>query len=119
MEMKATGSGPNTAPAEAVERTTPVEFTDDEQKQKAAGPIHFAYGTGWGVVYAGLRRVGLAPLPAGGGLLAAVWGNAMWMLPALQIAPPPREWGANELVKDAGRHGVYAAATALTYELFN
>jgi hypothetical protein len=43
----------------------------------------------------------------------------MWMLPALQIAPPPREWGANELVKDAGRHGVYAAATALTYELFN
>lgn len=119
IEMKATGIGPSIAPADAVEKITPVEFKDENQKQKAVNPIHFAYGTGWGVVYAGLRSTGLPPVVAGTGLLSAVWGNALWMLPAMQIAPHPKEWGAEELVKDAGRHAVYAAATSATYELLD
>ena len=119
LEMKLIGRGSSTAPADAVEKVSPVEFKDDEQKQKAVTPIHFAYGTGWGVVYAGFRAAGLPPAAAGVGLLSAVWGNALWMLPALDIAPHPKKWGSEELAKDAGRHAVYAAATSAAYELLD
>lgn len=117
IEMKVTGSGPSTAPAEAVEKVSPVEFSGEEQKRKAASPIHFAYGTGWGLAYAGLRASGMPAVAAGAGLLSAVWGNALWMLPRLDIAPRPSQWGTRELVKDAGRHAVYAAGTSAAYEL--
>jgi hypothetical protein len=44
----------------------------------------------------------------------AVWGTTLGMLPALQIAPPPQEWGPKELAFDAFHHGVYAVATGMT-----
>ena len=44
IEMKMTGRGPSTAPADVVEKITPVDFDDEQQKKEASSPIHYAYG---------------------------------------------------------------------------
>lgn len=37
------------------------------------------------------------------------------MLPALEVVPPVKEWGAQELGIDAFHHLVYATAVTLAY----
>jgi hypothetical protein len=48
-----------------------------------------------------------------------VWGGAATMLPALQVAPPPTEWPAEEIAVDAWHHAVYAVAAGVAYELLD
>jgi hypothetical protein len=48
---------------------------------------------------------------------AAMWGGALVMLPALQVAPPVTRWGRTEVAIDVFHHLVYETATGLTYEL--
>lgn len=55
--------------------------------------------------------------PSGHG--AAVWGNALMMLPTLDVAPPVTMWSANEIAIDVFHHAVYAAGTGVAYELPN
>ena len=50
---------------------------------------------------------------------AAVYGTALVMLPALKVAPPVAEWGAEEIAIDAWHHLVYAAAVNAAYERMN
>jgi len=37
------------------------------------------------------------------------------MLPSLDVAPPPWEWGVKEIAVDAFHHAVYATATSVAY----
>ena len=41
------------------------------------------------------------------------------MLPALEVAPPFWEWGAQEVAIDAFYHFVYVAATGVAYSLLD
>jgi len=41
------------------------------------------------------------------------------MLPALGVAPPLTEWGAEEVAVDALHHLVYAGATGIAYLLLD
>ena len=45
----------------------------------------------------------------------AVWGSELVMLPALEVAPPLKEWERTELAIDAWHHLVYATATSIAY----
>ena len=47
---------------------------------------------------------------------AAVWGNEQVALPALGVAPPLTEWGAEEIAIDVFHHVVYVSATGAAYE---
>lgn len=48
---------------------------------------------------------------------ALVWGVEQIMLPRLEVAPPVKEWGAQEVVIDGFHHLVYAAATGIAFAL--
>jgi hypothetical protein len=51
--------------------------------------------------------------------LAVVWGTEQVMLPALGVAPPATQWGAQEVAIDGLHHLVYAAAAGAAYKLLS
>lgn len=48
--------------------------------------------------------------------MAAVWGNELVMLRALDVAPPATKWRSKEIGIDSLHHAVYAVATSAAYE---
>lgn len=119
VEMRITKREPSSAPADAASRVLGVKPKGEEEKQRFSQMVHFAYGTSWGAVRGVLAGFGLGPILGTVGHFAAVWGTALTMQPALDVAPPPTEWGANELAKDAGYHAVYAIGTGLAFAALN
>ncbi len=105
----------SSAPADAAAKVLAIEPKDDKAKARFSNGVHWAYGTSWGAARGLLARAGLAGIPAGAAHFAAVWGTGLVMLPALEVAPPVKEWGATELAVDAWHHLVYATATTLAY----
>ncbi|HEU5356269.1 MAG TPA: hypothetical protein VFU65_17480 [Actinocrinis sp.] len=103
-------------PAEAAQKVLGVEAQSDEQKARFSQLVHWAYGTGWGAARGLLDSVGLPPVAATAVHAAMVWGAEQTMLPAMQLAPPPKEWGASELAIDGAHHLLYAAAAGAAYE---
>jgi hypothetical protein len=116
LEMKVTQREPSTAPADALEKVTPIALRDETQRMRVANAVHFAYGTAWGEVRGVLSLLGLHAIPATLAHLGLVWGTALRMLPALDLAPPVRQWGAKAIAKDLMLHAVYVAATAGVFE---
>jgi hypothetical protein len=119
IEMKAQGRAPSTTPAKAVEEVLDVEPKGERAEQRLSNLIHWAYGTVWGIPRAALGVLGL-PGPWASALhFGMVWGAALVMLPGLDVAPPPQRWGKGELIKDALRHAVYAAAAGAVYAILS
>ena len=116
LEAKLSGREPSTAPAEAVENVVGVKPVDEESEQRLSTLAHWGYGTAWGIPRAILGAVGLRGPAGTAAHFAAVWGAALAMLPALRVAPPPEQWGEDELAKDALRHLVYAVVVGVTYD---
>ncbi|MDB5098931.1 MAG: hypothetical protein JWM80_3352 [Cyanobacteria bacterium RYN_339] len=119
LEMRLRKRKPSSAPAEAVERIFEVQAKNELAEYRLATAAHLGYGTTWGAFRGLVDQVGLRGAPAS--LLHAVvlQGAAMWMMPALKVAPPVKEWGAKEIAIEGVHHLVYATATGLTYELLN
>ncbi|MDP9440579.1 MAG: hypothetical protein M3P34_00020 [Actinomycetota bacterium] len=92
-----------------------VEPKDDQAKARFSNLVHWAYGTSWGAVRGVIATTGLTGPVAGAAHLGAVWGSGLVMLPALEVAPPVKEWGSRELAIDVCHHLVYALATAAAY----
>jgi len=104
IDQKIRGREPSTAPAEALENVTGIDPDTRRGEQRLNQATHFAYGTAWGVPRALLGLTGL-PGPAATLLhFVAVQGAAMVMLPAVDVAPPPTEWGAEEIGIEAFHH---------------
>lgn len=62
--------------------------------------------------------LGSTPLPPKAATAAhgaAVWGQAVVMLPKLGVAPPIDQWGPEEIAIDVFHHAVYATATGIVY----
>ena len=117
-EQKLRGRAASTAPARAAAKVLGIEGFHSEAAQARFGNlVHWGYGTGWGVVRAVLGAAGLAPAPATGVHLTALWASEQVMLPALDVAPPLFAWGAEEIAIDAWHHLVYAVATGVAYEV--
>jgi hypothetical protein len=116
LEMRLRDRPPSMAPAEAAEKVLDVRPDDAAAEERLSTLVHYAYGSGWGVVRGLLAELG------GRGRIAtllhfgAVWGAAMVMLPNLRISPPPSEWGTEELVVDGTHHLVYATVTGMAVD---
>jgi hypothetical protein len=115
-EMKVRGRIESSAPADAVAKVLGIEkFTSDAATERFGNLVHWGYGTGWGAVRGLLAVTGLGPGLATAAHYAAVWSAELAMLPALKVAPPVTQWGAQEIAIDAWHHAVYATATGLAY----
>ena len=110
----------STAPAKAAAKLLGIkEFEDDHAYQRFSDLSHWGYGTSWGVARGVLRAVGLSARLATPAHFVAVWGSALVMLPALDVAPPVTMWGREEVAIDVFHHLVYVAATAAAFELLD
>jgi hypothetical protein len=120
LEARIRGRRPSTAPAEATAKVLGIEeFADARSKARFSTLAHWGYGTGWGLARAVLGAAGLPPAAATAAHGAAVYGNELVMLPALDVAPPVWTWGRNEVAIDLFHHAVYAGATGLAYQLLS
>jgi uncharacterized membrane protein YagU involved in acid resistance len=78
--------------------------------------MHWAYGTGLGIVY-GLAQGTFHARTMRHGLAfgALVWGASLLQLPAMRLAPPVWEYPPQELAVDVGSHVVYGLGVAGAY----
>jgi hypothetical protein len=117
VEAKLRGREFSDAPARATARLLGIkEFEDARAKARFSDLSHWGYGTGWGIARALIRELGVGSRKATPAHFAAVWGSALVMLPALEIAPPVVFWRRKEIAIDVFHHLVYAAATGLAFE---
>jgi hypothetical protein len=116
IEMQITGREQSETPAEAVEKVFPVETENQEQKEKLSIISHWAYGTTWGLFRGMLDVVGIHGWKATSLHFGAVTGTAMTMLPGLDVAPPVKEWGKQQIAVDTIHHAVYAIAAGIVYD---
>jgi hypothetical protein len=120
LEAKLRGRAFSSAPADAAAKMLGIkEFESDAAKARFSNLVHWGYGTGWGVARGVMRALGISPAASTGGHFATVWGSALVMLPALDVAPPAWRWGKGEVAIDVFHHLVYAGATGLAYELLD
>lgn len=117
IEMRLTKRQPSTVPADAVSKVLDIKPTEEEKKEKVSEKVHWAYGTSWGVARGLISLTGLRGVPADLLHFGAVWGAALIMLPSLKLSPPIHKWDAKTIAIDVLHHGVYAAATGLTFDL--
>ena len=116
LEMNLRDRGSSDAPAKAAGEVLGVEPETDADRARFGNIVHWGYGTAWGAPRGLIGSIGLKGPVASALHFAAVWGTEQVMLPALDAAPPPTEWGAQEIAIDAFHHAVYAAATGAAYE---
>jgi hypothetical protein len=108
----------STAPARAAQKVLGIkDFESPRDLARFSDLVHWGYGTGWGVVRALLRELGIGPRLATPAHFGAVWGSELVMLPSLDVAPPAYLWAKEEVAIDVFHHVVYVGATALAYEL--
>ena len=88
--MKLQGGEPSTVHADAVQKTLPVSTGSQQEKTKLANLAHWGYGTSWGAVRGLLGATGMSGTAASTVFFGLVWGSALTMLPALDLAPKPR-----------------------------
>ena len=111
---------PSSAPARATAKALGIASFDNDIAQARFNDLsHWGYGTGWGIVRGLLDAAGLPPRAATAAHGAAVWGSALVVLPAWDIAPPAIFWAPREIAIDAFHHTVYAVATGIAYELLS
>jgi hypothetical protein len=84
----------------------------EERKHRLATVLHWAYGMGWGILYARVRR--RMPILRKGlgvpfGVLFALIGDEV-MTQVLGLTAPPKAWPVDAHVRGVVGHVAYAAA---------
>lgn len=115
IEMSARKRPASSAPLQAVEKALGVHPTSEQARERLSTLVHWSYGTGWGAVRGLIGAAGIAGPGAAVLHFLLVWGAELVTLPALGVAPPPWEWGSEELAIDMLHHGVYVTTTSLAY----
>jgi hypothetical protein len=117
LEAKLRGRSFSSAPADAAAKMLGIkEFESDAAKARFSNLVHWGYGTGWGIARGVLRAAGVSPSASTPAHFLSIWGSALVMLPALEVAPPAWRWAKEDVAIDVFHHAVYVAATALAYE---
>ncbi len=119
IEAKMNEREPSSAPADAAGKVLGVQPRNPEGRERFSTAVHWGYGTGWGAARGLIAATGLQGSAATAAHFATVWGTSMVMLPRLGVAPPPTEWGAQQLATDALHHAVYAVATGVAYRFID
>jgi hypothetical protein len=116
VEMKLRGRPASKAPVNAAKRVLGFEPRDEEAEQRLSTLVHWGYGTAWGLARAVVGSAGVrGPFTAPALHFAAVWGAALVVLPALQVAPPVARWAPAEIAIDVWHHAVYVCAADAAY----
>lgn len=119
IEMKLTGRGANDTPSRAAGKVIGVQPRHQEGRKRFSTVVHWGYGAAWGMMRGLISAGGIRGSAASALHFATVWGTALILLPSLDEAPPPTQWGAEQLATDAIHHAVYAAATGAAYDLID
>lgn len=119
LEMKWSGREAGDAPSKAAGRALGVQPRNQAGKARFGQFVHWSYGTAWGVARGLIALTGLRGPAASALHLAAVWGAAQVVLPALEVAPPATEWDAEQVATDVLHHAVYAAAAGVVYDFMD
>lgn len=119
IEMRVSGRDPSTAPADAVDELAGIAPDKEEKRERFSNAVHWAYGSGLGMVRGLLGSLPLPERVADLAFMATAWGAPMAFLPALDIAPPPNEWDPKQIAMDFGHHVVYAGTVALVWHLLD
>jgi len=117
VEAKLRGRAFSSAPADAAAKLLGIkEFESEAAKARFSNLVHWGYGTGCGVARGALRAFGVSSAASTPAHFLSIWGSALFMLPALDVAPPAWTWRKEDLAIDVFHHAVYVTATAYTYE---
>jgi hypothetical protein len=119
IEMRLRRRPASSAPADAAAKVLGVEPKGEKEEARFSTLVHWGYGTSWGVARGLFGAAGLRGVQAAAAHFGAVWGSEQIILPALGVAPPLWEWGAEEVAIDTFHHLVYASATSLAYTLLD
>ena len=114
IEMRVTGRGASSAPADAVEKVFGVQISG--RKDLMAQMVHWEYGTKWGLARAFLAFFGLFGWVATLIHFLAIWVTAMIMLPSLGVAPSVAKWPPKQIITDGIFHLIYAIGAGVTYD---
>jgi hypothetical protein len=115
LEAKLRGRQPSSAPSDAAGKLLQVQPRNPVGRKRFSNVVHWTYGLAWGGVRGAMASVGLGGIRGTAAHFATVWGSGLVVLPKLEVAPPPKEWGTTELAIDALHHVVYAAVTGLAF----
>jgi hypothetical protein len=107
IEMRLRDRPPSTAPIEAFERTTGITLPSDRVRRALSWGADVPFGVALALVR---PLLGEHPVLSPAAFFAVAWLPDLALVPALGGAPPPWEWGAEELAISAVHHAVYAAA---------
>lgn len=116
VEMRLRGRKPSKSPAKAAEKVLHLSPQDEATESQLNTAVHWAYGTSWGLFRPAVGALGVTGWPATALHFAAIQGTGMVMLPGLDVAPPVKDWGAEEIAVEMLHHAVYAVAAGLAYE---
>lgn len=115
LEMKISGRGASTTPAQTAEKVLDVEPEDEQSEGEFSNLVHWGYGTAWGGVRGLLASAGLSGPVATAAHLVLVWSAEQVILPALDVSAPVFKYGGKATATDLLHHTVYATATGLAY----
>lgn len=105
-------------PAQVGQRVAEGVFEREVPLERAGlvtNVVHWAYGTGWGAVYALIEESVRQPLASGVALTGAVMAADYTLLPAMKLYEPPWRYPAKTLAADFATHLVHGLAIAGAY----
>ena len=92
VEMKLRDRQGSSAPSAAAGKVLGVQTRNPQGAKRFSTVVHVAYGTDHASHRSPTGESRLAGAPAIALHFACVWGSALVMLPALNVAPPVKEW---------------------------
>ncbi len=122
MRLETRVTGPNHSqekkevPTEAVEKTTGVEFEDNQSASKA---VHWTYGSAWGEFRVLLDALGVRGSKASLIHFAAITQGASVVSAALGIEPWPTEMPCAKLLSQTLNPLFYALVAGVVYDALN
>ncbi len=116
IDMKITGRKASHTPVNAVRETLDIKPVSESKTNEVSNKIHWVYGTSLGIARGMISLFGLKGLAANSAFFATVWGNELFMLPYLRVAPPVTKETVETIGKDALFHLVYAFSAGLVFE---
>ena len=115
VEMPLTGRGESYAPADLVEKVTPVHTRTPEARRRLNYATHFALGTMWGAAYGVAAARGLRGQKAVHAVFGVVYVGDVLLNTALGLYRP-RTWTAQDAVIDVVDKYVQAQATGALFD---
>jgi hypothetical protein len=106
----------NNTPAFAVEKMLDIIPKKSEDEHRLSLIAHWGYGISWGLFRSALDEAGVEGWTATAVHYTAVFGVALFALPAMNIYPPVKKWPRRRIITDAIEHAIYSAVAGMTYQ---